>query len=259
MTAPAPSAATYPDLKDAPVLVTGGASGIGAALVEAFAAQGARVGFLDRDAAAGAGLVERLAGQHAHAVRFFAVDLADTLALNAAMQAAIPELGGLQVLVNNAGWDDRHDLDEVTEEYWDNNQAVNLRQMFFAVQAAAPALRQARGGAIVNLSSIAYLLNMPDLPSYAAAKAGIIGLTKSLAGRLGPEGIRVNALLPGMIVTERQKELWLTEEGVSAMVARQCLKRILVADDMTGPCLFLASAASGAITAQSIIADGGIF
>ena len=253
-------AAVYPDLKDAPVLVTGGASGIGAALVRAFAAQGARVAFLDRDEAAGAALAATLSRSHGHDVRFFATDLADIPSLTAGMEAALAALGGLKVLVNNAGWDDRHDLDTVTEAYWDHNQAVNLRQMFFTVQAAAPALRQATGGgAIVNLSSIAYLLNMPDLPSYAAAKAGIIGLTKSLAGRLGPDGIRVNALLPGMIVTERQKELWLTEERIAAMVARQCIKRVLVAEDMTGPCLFLASAASGAITAQSIIADGGIF
>lgn len=260
MTSAAMPAAFYPDLKDAPVIVTGGASGIGAALVEAFAAQGARVAFLDRDTAAAERLISRFAGGTSPVPRFHAADLADTDQLRSAMEAAIGALGGLQVLVNNAGWDDRHDLDTVTEAYWDHNQAVNLRQMFFAVQAAAPALRQAAGGgAIVNLSSIAYLLNMPDLPSYAAAKAGIIGLTKSLAGRLGPDGIRVNALLPGMVVTERQKELWLTEEGIAAMVARQCVKRVLVAEDMSGPCLFLASAASGAITAQSIIADGGIF
>lgn len=254
-----PPSALYNDLRDAGVIVTGGASGIGAALVEAFAAQGAKVAFLDRDVPAGEALAASLSATARHAVAFHAVDLADVAALKETMQAAVDGLGGLKVLVNNAGWDDRHDLDDVNEDYWDHNQAVNLRQMFFCVQAAAPALREAVSGAIVNLSSIAYLLNMPDLPSYAAAKAGIIGLTKSLAGRLGPEGIRVNALLPGMIVTERQKELWLTEEGMAAMVARQCLKRVLVAEDMVGPCLFLASSASGAITAQSIIADGGVF
>ncbi|MFC0482158.1 SDR family NAD(P)-dependent oxidoreductase [Gellertiella hungarica] len=250
--------ARYTDLEEAPVLVTGGASGIGAALVSAFAAQDARVAFLDRDEEAANALLASLRDKVRHRPGFFKVDLADIDALKRAVTDAVGALGGLRVLVNNAGWDDRHDLDSVTETYWDENQAINLRQIFFTVQAAAPALRAA-GGAIVNMSSIAYLLNMPDLPSYAAAKAGIVGLTKSLAGRLGPEGIRVNAVLPGMIVTERQKKLWLTEEGIAAMVRRQCVKRVLVAEDMAGPCLFLASAASGAITAQSIIADGGIF
>lgn len=251
--------ALYNDLRDAGVIVTGGASGIGAAVAEAFVAQGAKVAILDRDGDAGKARATALSSGSRHAVHFHQVDLADVTALKSAMKQAMSDLGSLKVLVNNAGWDDRHDLDDVTEEYWDHNQAVNLRQVFFCVQAAAPQLRQATGGAVVNLSSIAYLLNMPDLPSYAAAKAGIIGLTKSLAGRLGPDGIRVNALLPGMIVTERQKELWLTEKGMAAMVARQCLKRVFVAEDMVGPCLFLASSASGAITAQSIIADGGVF
>ena len=251
-------AVRYGDLDQAPVLITGGASGIGAALVAAFAAQGARVAFLDRDRPAAERLIAGLSGTVSATPLFYPVDLRDTEALKATIHAAASTLGGLRVLVNNAGWDDRHDLDHVTEAYWDENQAINLRQIFFAVQAAAPFLTQA-GGAIVNMSSIAYLLNMPDLPSYAAAKAGIIGLTKSLAGRLGPEGIRVNAILPGMIVTERQKALWLTEEGIAAMVARQCIKRVLVAEDMAGPCLFLASSASGAITAQTLIADGGIF
>lgn len=258
MTAPSPIA-LHTDLRDAGVLITGGASGIGAALVAAFAAQGARVAFIDRDEAQGQSLAASLSATSAHPVLFQPADLAEVAALRQAVQAAVEGLGGLKVLVNNAGWDDRHELDDVTEAYWDHNQAVNLKQMFFCAQAAAPALRRSGAGAIVNLSSIAYLLNMPDLPSYAAAKAGIIGLTKSLAGRLGPENIRVNALLPGMIVTERQKKLWLTEDGMAAMVARQCLKRVLLAEDMVGPCLFLASAASGAITAQSIIADGGVF
>lgn len=248
----------YGDLDQAPVVITGGASGIGAALVEAFAAQGARVAFLDRDAAAAERLIAALQGRVAHLPHFEPVDLRDVAAVGEAVQRAAGAIGGIRVLVNNAGWDDRHDIETVTEAYWDDNQAINLRQIFFTVQAALPFLKT-QGGSIVNMSSIAYLLNMPDIPSYAAAKAGIVGLTKSLAGRLGPEKIRVNAILPGMIVTERQKELWLTEDGIAAMVARQCLKRVLVAEDMAGPCLFLASTASGAITAQTLIADGGIF
>jgi len=171
---------------------------------------------------------------------------------------AAAAIGGIKVLVNNAAWDDRHDIDTVTEAYWDANQAVNLKQMFFTVQAALPYLRLAKDASIINFSSISFLLNMGELPSYAAAKAGIIGLTKSLAGRLGPENIRVNTLLPGMIVTERQRELWLTDEGIATTTARQCLKRMRVAADLSGPCLFLASSASSAITAQSIIVDGGL-
>jgi NAD(P)-dependent dehydrogenase (short-subunit alcohol dehydrogenase family) len=175
-----------------------------------------------------------------------------------AVDEAASAMGSLSVLINNAGWDDRHDIETVTEAYWDENQAVNLKQMFFVSQAVLPHLRETANAAIINLSSISYLLNMGDLPSYAAAKAGILGLTKSLAGRLGPEGIRVNAILPGMIVTERQKRLWLTDESMTDVVSRQCLKRVLTAEDIVGPCLFLASAAAGGMTAQTMIIDGGL-
>ncbi|OJT96346.1 MAG: 3-oxoacyl-ACP reductase [Rhizobium sp. 63-7] len=250
--------ARFPDLEGAGVIVTGGSTGIGAALVEAFALQGARVGFLDIAVAEGEALVERLGAGVAHAPVFEAVDLRDIAATRQSVERLAAALGSIRVLVNNAAWDDRHDIDAVTEDYWDDNQAINLKPVFFLSQAVVPHLRRAGGGAIVNFSSIAFLLNMADVPAYAAAKAGIIGLTKSLAGRLGPDNIRVNAILPGMIVTERQKKLWLTEEGIETMVARQCLKRPLVAEDMVGPCLFLSSACSGAITAQTIIADGGL-
>ncbi|WP_187772106.1 SDR family oxidoreductase [Agrobacterium sp. B1(2019)] len=250
--------AQFPDLKDAGVLVTGGGSGIGASLVEAFAMQGAKVSFIDIAEEPSLALVKRLATTTPHPVYFFKTDLRDIGAIGKTVEAAASATGGIKVLVNNAAWDDRHDIDTVTEAYWDANQAVNLKQMFFTVQAALPYLRQAKDASIVNFSSISFLLNMGELPSYAAAKAGIIGLTKSLAGRLGPEKIRVNTLLPGMVVTERQKELWLTDEGIAATTARQCLKRTLVAADLAGPCLFLASSASGAITAQSIIVDGGL-
>jgi NAD(P)-dependent dehydrogenase (short-subunit alcohol dehydrogenase family) len=240
------------------VLITGGGSGIGAALVEAFACQGARVGFIDIDEAASTALVERLAAQGLRAVAFFKADLRDQSQLASAVEKAAEATGGIKVLVNNAAWDDRHDIDTVTSDYWDANHAVNLKQVFFVTQAALPYLRKAQGAAIVNFSSISYLLNMGALPAYAAAKAGIVGLTKSLAGRLGPEGIRVNAILPGMIVTQRQKDLWLTDDSITQTVARQCLKRALTGDDVTGSCLFLASNASAAMTAQAIIIDGGL-
>ncbi|MET3585481.1 NAD(P)-dependent dehydrogenase (short-subunit alcohol dehydrogenase family) [Pseudorhizobium tarimense] len=239
-------------------MITGGATGIGAALTAAFAAQGARVAFIDIDRYNGPLLADKLTNTSRHPVTYVGADLRQVAETRAAVDEAGRAVGELSVLVNNAAWDDRHDLATVSEAYWDEAQSVNLKQVFFCCQAALPHLQQAGSGAIVNFSSIAYLLNMGDLPSYAAAKAGIVGLTKSLAGRLGGEGIRVNAILPGMIVTERQKRLWLTEEAIASTVARQCLKRPLVPADLVGPCLFLASAASAGMTAQTMIIDGGL-
>lgn len=251
-------AGRYPDLVGQGVLITGGGSGIGAALVAGFAAQGARVAFLDIAEADSRALVADLDGKVVHRPHYIRVDLRDIAALRVAIAEAADVLGGLRVLINNAARDDRHDLEAVEPDDWDENQSVNLRHHFFAAQAVAPHMQKAGGGAIVNFSSIAYLLNMGELPGYAAAKAGIVGLTKSLAGKLGPDNIRVNALLPGMVLTERQKRLWIDEADIAGGIARQCLKRSLIADDLVGPCLFLASDASAAITAQTLIVDGGM-
>ncbi|WP_414713986.1 SDR family NAD(P)-dependent oxidoreductase [Shinella sp.] len=251
-------AGRYPDLAGQGVFITGGGSGIGAALVAGFAAEGARVAFLDIAEAESRTLVSELDGKVAHLPHYIRADLRDIAALRDAVAEAATVLGGIRVLVNNAARDDRHDLDTVEPDYWDENQAVNLRPNFFAAQAVAPHMRKAGGGAIVNFSSIAYLLNMGEFPGYATAKAGIVGLTKSLAGRLGPDRIRVNAILPGMVLTERQKRLWIDEAAIAGGIERQCLKRSLTADDMVGPCLFLASDASAAITAQTLIVDGGM-
>lgn len=248
----------HPDLAGKSVLITGGATGIGAALTSAFAAQGARVFFIDIADEPGRDLASSLSRSSRHPVTFLHADLRQVAETQAAVDEAARATGTLSVLVNNAGWDDRHDVDSVTEAYWDESQAINLKQIFFTSQAALPYLRKAPGAAIVNFSSISYLLNMGDLPSYATAKAGIVGLTKSLAGRLGSEGIRVNAILPGMIFTERQKRLWLTDDGIAEIVGRQCLKRVLTAEDVVGPCLFLASAAAAGMTAQTMIIDGGL-
>lgn len=248
----------YPDLAGQGVLVTGGGSGIGAALVAAFAAEGARVAFFDIAEAESRALVSTLEGKVNHLPHYIRVDLRDIAALRAAIAETATVLGSIRVLVNNAARDDRHELETVEPDYWDDNQAVNLRHHFFAAQAVAPHMRDAGGGAIVNFSSIAYLLNMGELPGYAAAKAGIVGLTKSLAGKLGPDNIRVNAILPGMVLTERQKRLWIDDAAIAGGIDRQCLKRSLVAADMVGPCLFLASDASAAVTAQTLIVDGGM-
>lgn len=251
-------AGRYPDLAGQGVLITGGGTGIGATLVEGFAAEGARVAFLDIAEAPSRAFVSELEGKVEHLPHYIRVDLRDIAALRAAVEEAASVLGGIRVLVNNAARDDRHALETVEPDDWDENQAVNLRHHFFAAQAVAPHMRKAGGGAIVSFSSIAFLLNMGELPSYAAAKAGIIGLTKSLAGKLGPDKIRVNAILPGMVLTERQKRLWIDEAAIEGGIARQCLKRSLIAEDMVGPCLFLASDASAAITAQTLIVDGGM-
>ncbi|KSV67883.1 SDR family oxidoreductase [Ensifer sp. ENS08] len=249
--------AQFHDLEDRAVLVTGGGSGIGAALVEGFVDQGARVAFVDIDERASLDLVERLAIKASTAPVYIPADLRDIEAVKKAAQTAAAALGAIHVLVNNAARDDREPLESVTEESWDESQAVNLRHLFFMSQAVAPHMREAGGGSIVNFSSIAYLLNMAEIPAYATAKAAIVGLTKSLAGKLGHDNIRVNAILPGMIVTERQKRLWLSDAAIAGMQERQCLKRSLTADDLVGPCLFLASACSSGMTAQTMIIDGG--
>ncbi|MDE1991584.1 MAG: SDR family oxidoreductase [Rhizobiaceae bacterium] len=251
--------AQFPDLKDRTVLITGGGSGIGAALVEGFAQQGAKVAFIDIAEEPSKALAARLSAQSTHPVTFYHADLRDVGEIRNTVAAVESDLGAIRVLVNNAGWDGRQEMDTTTEDYWDNSQAINLKQVFFVSQAVAPGMRAAGGGAIINFSSIIFMMNPPDVSAYATAKAGILGLTKSLAGRLGPENVRVNAILPGMIITERQLELWLTEDGIAKTVERQCLKRILKAADLVGPALFLASNCSGSITAQSIIVDGGIF
>ena len=248
--------ATFPDLKDKGVLVTGGASGIGSALVEGFAAQGAKVAFIDIDKSAGNALVERLAGAR-HGPLFLPADLADIDAVRNAVSTAGEALGSIKVLVNNAAWDDRRDIDDLTAEYWQKSQDINLRPVAFVTQAALPFMRKGGGGSIINFSSIAYLLNMGEFPAYATAKAGIIGLTKSLAGRLGRENIRVNAVMPGMVLTERQKKLWVSDDAATAFLDRQALKFSLVAEDMIGPCLYLASDCSRAVSAQTMIVDGG--
>jgi len=251
--------ARFPDLKDRAVLITGGSSGIGASLVEGFLGQGARVAFLDIDRKAGDTLVERLTEETGHAPVFVDVDLRNIEAMRRAVEQVADAIGPIGVLVNNAARDDRNLLEEVTPEAWDESQAVNLRPHFFMAQAVAPYMRTLGQGSIINFSSIAFMLNMGDLPVYATAKAGIVGLTKSLAGHLGPVNIRVNAVLPGMVVTERQKELWLTEDSINAMIEKQCLKRTLLPEDMVGPCLYLASDCSAGVTAQTMIVDGGVF
>lgn len=249
--------ASYPSLRQRRVLITGGSSGIGAALVEAFAAQGARVAFLDMDDAAAQSLCERLSNSDAEAPLYRHCDLTDIAALQVAVGAVLDRFGDLDVLVNNAGNDTRHHTDEVTPEFWDRTLAVNLKHQFFVTQAVLPAMRRAGRGSIVNMSSIAWVIPSTNLPAYVTAKAGIVGLTRTLAHELGPENIRVNCILPGAIWTERQQRLWLTPEYQAEILSRQALKRLIQPEEVARLALFLAAEDSASITNQSFVIDAG--
>ena len=249
--------ATFADLDGAKVVITGGATGIGAALARGFAEQGCRVGILDINESAGQATVDAIAPHARHRPIFEKADLSEVAVARASVDHLAGQLGGIDVVVNNVAWDDRHRLEQVTEAYWNDNVAVNLRPAFFVSQAAVPHMRKAGGGSIINFSSIAFMMNLAGMPIYLTAKAGLIGMTKGLAGELGVDNIRVNAILPGMVLTPRQKQLWVTDESAEAHRMRQALKVSLLPEDMVGPCLFLASNCSAAITAQSIIVDGG--
>lgn len=249
--------ARFADLEGASVLITGGGSGIGAALTEGFARQGARVAFIDFAEEPSRKLCDTIGEATGNRPLHLMADLRDIAALREAVARAAAAHGPVTVLINNAARDDRHAAEEVTPESWDANLDINLRPHFFTIQAVVDGMRKAGGGAIVNFTSTSFMLNLGDMPAYTAAKAGVIGLTKGLAGRYGKDGIRVNAVAPGWVITERQQQLWVTEEKLAAHVARQAIPRVMVADDMVGPCLFLASNASAMLTAQTLIVDGG--
>jgi len=255
VTDPRGGEARYPDLAGRSVFVSGGASGIGAAFVAAFAAQGCRVAFVDIAEDAGAALAARLPPDTA---RFTPCDVRDVAALRAAIAGAAAALGPIRVLINNAARDDRHDFAAVTPEYWDDNQATNLRHHFFAAQAVAPGMAAAGGGAIVNLGSVSWMRGRPRLASYTTAKAAINGLTRTLARELGGMGIRVNSIVPGAIVTDRQKALWLSPADEQAVLDQQCLKFRLSEHDVARTALFLASDEARGITGQNLIVDAGL-
>ncbi|HYM32862.1 MAG TPA: SDR family oxidoreductase [Candidatus Cybelea sp.] len=249
--------ARYPSLKDRSVLVTGGASGIGASIVEHFAEQGARVAFIDMAEAEGEALVDRVAKAGHAPPLFLKADLRETAALRAGAADAAARNGVIRVLVNNAARDDRHDTADVTPEYWDERMATNLRHMFFAAQAVVPGMIAAGGGAIVNFSSISFMRAAGDMPVYVTAKSAVIGLTRSLARDFGKHNIRVNTVVPGWIMTERQIALWLTPEGERELLAGQCLKEKLYPPDVARMVLWLSAEDSRLVSAQSFIVDGG--
>lgn len=249
--------AVYPSLRGRAVLITGGATGIGASIVEHFARQGARVAFLDvQDEAAGR-VVGSLRGEVEATPVYFHCDLTDVGALQRTAKEAIAELGGVDVLVNNAANDERHRTEDVTQEFFDASIAVNLRPQFFMIQAVVPAMKAAGRGSIINMSSIAWMIPSTGVPVYVTAKAAIVGLTRAMAHELGPHGIRVNAVLPGAIATEKQKRQVYTPEYKAEIMAAQALRREIEPADVARLVLFLAAEDSGAVTNQSYVIDGG--
>ncbi|MFN3863584.1 MAG: SDR family NAD(P)-dependent oxidoreductase [Erythrobacter sp.] len=250
--------ATYPSLSGRRVFITGGATGIGAAMVAAFSEQGALVGHCDLAADAAAALADEIAASGRARPWFRALDVTDTPALQQAIGDFAAAAGGLDVLVNNVANDTRHDPLETDAAGWRRCMAVNLDCAFFAAQAAVRVMRSARaGGAIINFSSITALLGPDGMPGYVTAKAGLLGLTKALARQYGPDGIRVNAILPGWVVTQRQLDLWLTPEAEAEWMEQVCLKQRIEPRDAANLALFLASDDSRMITNQHFIIDGG--
>jgi len=247
------SFARYPSLSDKTVFLTGGASGIGAEIVRAFAAQGAKVGFVDLDADAAQALVERTEGT----VAWEQADLRDIPALQEAFGRLKAQLGPAQVLVNNAARDDRHDWREVTPDYWDERQATNLRHMFFAIQAVAPDMIGAGGGAIVNMGSNSWWEAVGNMPAYVTAKAAVHGLTRTMARDLGEHRIRVNTVVPGWIMTARQKELWATPVALEAHRQNQCLPDLIDPVYVARMVLFLASDDAAMCTANNYMVEAG--
>lgn len=246
----------FPDLKDASVYITGGGSGIGANLTDGFMAQGAQVAFIGRTDATE--FCDEMEEKHGRRPLFMQGDITDTAGLKASMDQAAEAHGPITALVNNAANDKRHSTEEVTEDFWDWMIAVNLKAYFFACQHAAPMMKQAGFGSIINFSSISYMMGNAGYPIYTTSNSGINGMTRSLAREFGPDRIRVNALAPGWVLTQKQKDMWVTEDGLAAHLERQCLKDTLDPDDIVGGTLFLASKASKMMTGQALVIDGGV-
>lgn len=248
-----PTRAVYPSLRGRTALVTGGATGIGAAIVRRLASNGASVAVLDLQQDAG----EALATELGSAVRSLRCDVTDVAAVRTAVAAVESALGPVRALVNNAADDQRYSIEDVTPEQWDASQAINLRQQVFTTQAVLPGMKAAGGGAIVNLSSTAWLWGAPAMVPYTAAKAAVTGLTRSLGAALGPHGIRVNAVAPGAVMTERQMRLWYTPETKADMIARQAIACEILEDDVADAVVFLCADDSRMVTKQMLTVDGG--
>ena len=245
--------AHYPSLADKAVIVTGGASGIGADIVRAFAAQGARVGFLDLDVEASAALKDDIDG----IVEYEICDLRDIAAMQAGLAALRARIGPFTTLVNNAARDDRHDWKDVSVEFWDERMATNLRHMFFAIQDVAPDMIEAGGGSIVNIGSNSWWEGQGNFPAYTTAKSAVHGLTRTMARDLGKHRIRVNTVVPGWIMTERQKELWATPEALENHLKRQCLPDLIDPVYVARMIVFLASDDAAMCSSNNYMVEAG--
>lgn len=246
----------FPDLKDASVYITGGGSGIGAEVTRGFLEQGAKVAFVGRSDAST--FVNQVAEDTGNRPLFLQCDITDTVALKSTISEACEAHGPVTVLVNNAANDARHATLDVDEEFWDWSTSINLKSYFFACQAVIPGMQGAGGGAIINFSSISYMMGNAGYPIYTTSNSGINGLTRSLAREFGGDKIRVNALAPGWVLTDKQMEMWATKDGLAEHLDRMCLKEHLKPADIVGPCLFLASSASAGMTGQAMVVDGGV-
>ena len=253
----APPTAVYSSLRERIVLVTGGASGIGEAIVEAFVLQGSRVIFIDIQDEAANALTQSLRGPDCIPPEYFHCDLTNPAELESVTAKILAKYSAIDVLVNNAGNDKRHKVEEVTPEFWDWCMQINLKHQFFISQAVLPGMRRARRGSIINMSSIGWVIPSVGIPVYVTAKAAIVGMTRALAHEVGVDGIRVNCVMPGAISTEKQRRLWFTEEYKKQIFDRQAIKRDIQPEEVAKLILFLASDESLAITNQSFIIDAG--
>ena len=249
--------ATYPSLRERVIIVTGGAAGIGEAIVEASVRQNARVAFIDFQDSAAKRLIKRLGASGAGRPFYYHCDLTDISALQKTVQEILNTFQTVDVLVNNAGNDARHSIAEVTPAYWDQCVAINLKHQFFMAQAVIPVMRKSRRGSIINMSSIAWAIPSTNAAVYVTAKAAIVGMSRTLAHEVGVDNIRVNCIMPGAILTERQQRLWFTEAYKSEILASQALKRMILPEEVARLVLFLAADDSSAITSQSYVIDGG--
>lgn len=246
----------YKDLAGRTVFITGGGSGIGAAFVEAFASQGANVSFVSLSTPPAEAVCDRVEAQSGARPLYIPCDVRDIEAIKGAVRKTREKFGPISILINNAARDDRHEIDPYSAEDWDNSLSINLRPHFFTVQACLDDLK-ANSGSIINLGSNSAILGLEGYASYVTAKAGIVGLTKALARELGPHNVRANVLVPGWVLTDRQKELWATPEAIEECLAQQSLKRTIEEADIANAALFLASSVSAMMTGQSMIIDGG--
>ena len=247
----------YSDLKDKKVFITGGGSGIGASIVEHFCEQGSNVFFIDINEKSSNKLVSNCKNKKFSVPTFINCDLLNIKFLQNTISKIISDNGAIDILVNNAANDERHSIDEVTEEFWNERMNINLRHYFFTVQSVKKAMIENKGGSIINIGSVSWMIGQGGMAAYTAAKSGVVGLTRSFARDLGEFNIRVNSVVPGWVMTERQIEKWLTPESEADMMKKQCLKHKLIPSDIAKAVLFFGSDQSSGCTNQDYIVDKG--